>query len=309
MLEVDFSEHGKLLLPTPTPAESAVGLANQLSVRSLYLKLEGSLPTGTHKFRAAQAACQAFLGASAGGIVAASCGSYATALAYLARRLSIPTHLFLPCESNHQIESGQGVVIHEPCPSYEDAVAAASAYAIAGDYLNVTPGHDTGDEIVLAYAAVTRELLSQLPMRPTHIIVPVGNGTALAGIGAGVRRQREPNWQPRLVGAGIAGNALFTPHEWSAAHCENEFADLVGSEPLDAAAAARAVVSTRGRLVRVEIEDIRHARRDLLSPMGVVASLSSVAALAGAIELAKRGCLRSSSVVAIVLPTGRRERV
>jgi threonine dehydratase len=180
-----------------TPVLPARRLARQVG-GELWLKLENLQVTGSFKVRGAVNRLSQMTDAErAAGVVAASAGNHAQAVAWAARKLGTTATLFMPKEAPLAKiaavrEYGGEVRLVEGL--LEDAFVAAHA---AADETGGTFVHAFDDPAVIAgQGTVALELLRQVPKIRT-VIVPIGGGGLIAGIGTALRAA-EPG--VRIVG-------------------------------------------------------------------------------------------------------------
>lgn len=183
-------------------------LAPQVGCERLFLKFEGGNPTGTQKDRIALAIVDSARAQGARAVAAATCGNFGAALAWAARIVEIPAHIYIP-EGYHVpkdrmkriIESG--AELHFKPGQYEDAVEISSVEAKENGWFDANPGVDGVKQISLdAYAEIANEIYRDSRRAPNYIFCPVGNGTTFAGIYLGFKRLHEAgkiNSLPRMV--------------------------------------------------------------------------------------------------------------
>ncbi len=288
-----------LLIPVETPVHHATGLEERVGI-GLVLKMEGASPTGTHKFRAAQAAFREAIRMQAPGVVAASCGSYAVALAWIAERLGMHAQLMLPEYSDALIRDSDLVRVFRRAPTYEDAVSDARAEARRSGFLDVTPHDKVRASIRRAYRDVWMELSAELRRNTDAVVVPVGNGTTLCGIYEAVALDRTVDL-PRIYAAGVGGNAIFGELE---SKRDLAFEALYGVQPLDEAGVRDALAATGGAAVKCHPEAILDARIELQGTEGIDCYLPSAVAVAAALWLAEKGRLSARRKAVVVLTSG-----
>lgn len=172
----------------------AKNLANLLGVERLYLKFEGSNPTGTQKDRIALALIEDAFKNKYKVITTATCGNFGAALAYVARNFGLETHIYIPT-NYHPAKNRINYLtqakahIHYIEGHYEDAVNFSSEIAEKENYYNANPGvSNVKDLSFRAYSEISSELYKNLRRVPDYIFCPVGNGTTLAGIHIGFRK-------------------------------------------------------------------------------------------------------------------------
>jgi threonine dehydratase len=170
-----------------TPLLPATRLSREAG-GTIWLKAENLQATGSFKVRGAVNRLSA-LGEEerAAGVVAASAGNHAQAVAWSARRLGTKATLFMPAEAPLAKiaavrEYGGEVELVEG--SFDDAVAAARTAAAER---GLTLVHAFDDPLVIAgQGTVGVELLRQAP-RLRLVVVPLGGGGLVSGIALAVK--------------------------------------------------------------------------------------------------------------------------
>src|SRR5690348_3549959 len=116
------------------------------------------------------------------GVIAASAGNHAQAVAYHAKRLGIPAVIVMP-ESTPTVKvtqtAGHGaeVVLHGDM--FDDAFAKARELALENGYVFVHPFDDP--QIIAGAGTVALEMLEDAPGLET-IVVPIGGGGLMSGV-------------------------------------------------------------------------------------------------------------------------------
>jgi len=175
-----------------TPVLPAKRLSRQVG-GEIWLKLENLQVTGSFKVRGAINRLSAMSdGERERGVVAASAGNHAQAVAWAARKLGMRATLFMPQEAplakiaavheyGGQVELVEGML--------DEAFSAAKAHAEEGGGTFV---HAFDDEQVIAgQGTVGLELLRQVPAI-ARVVVPIGGGGLISGIGLALR-ERAPD--------------------------------------------------------------------------------------------------------------------
>jgi len=116
------------------------------------------------------------------GVIAASAGNHAQAVAYHAKRLGIPATIVMPAPTPTvkvtQTEShGANVVLHGDM--FDDAYAKARELALEKGFVFVHPFDDP--QIIAGAGTIGLEMLEDVPDLDT-IVVPVGGGGLASGI-------------------------------------------------------------------------------------------------------------------------------
>jgi threonine synthase len=172
----------------------ARNLAPILGCERVYLKFEGSNPTGTQKDRIAMILADQAVTSGLEGITTATCGNFGVAVAYAARHYDLAAHIYIP--KKYEVPKDRlkrmenfGAKVHFVDGYYEDAVAYSSEQAIENHWFDANPGvNEVPDLSLAAYGEIAVEIYRDLRRVPNYIFCPVGNGTTLAGIYAGFKK-------------------------------------------------------------------------------------------------------------------------
>jgi len=171
----------------------AKNLAKNLGIERLFLKFEGSNPTGTQKDRIALALIDDAFKKKYKVITTATCGNFGAALAYVANNFGLESHIYIPTNyhpAKNRINYLQqaNAHIHYIEGHYEDAVSHSSEIAENENYYDANPGiPHVRDVSFQAYGEIAHELYKNLRRVPDYVFCPVGNGTTLAGIYLGFK--------------------------------------------------------------------------------------------------------------------------
>jgi threonine dehydratase len=170
-----------------TPCRRSMRLSERLGM-SVYLKLESLQPTGSFKERGA---CNRLLLLSdaekARGVIAASAGNHAQAVARHAGELGIAATVVMP-ETTPLVKVasarrlGAEVVLHGQ--SYDEAAERALELVRERGLTLVHPFEDL--EVMAGQGTIGLELLEQVPGLDT-VVVPVGGGGLIAGVATAVK--------------------------------------------------------------------------------------------------------------------------
>jgi threonine dehydratase len=171
------------MLTTRTISERAGGI--------VALKAENLQRTGSFKVRGA-AAKLAALGAAgcARGVVAASAGNHAQALAAAARAIGVPCEVFVPDDApiaKTEAARGQGAHVHVGGGMVDDCLLSAKERAREGGLAFVHPFDDP--DVVAGQGSLGLELLEDVPDL-ARIVIPVGGGGLCSGVAIAVKSAR-----------------------------------------------------------------------------------------------------------------------
>ena len=204
--------------------------------RQVHLKAENLQRTGSFKIRGA-ANKLATLGSAerAAGVVAASAGNHAQAVAWAARQAGVPATIFVPQDApmaKVEATKSYGAAVEMGGEDLEEALEAALAHVAE---TGATFVHPYEDEVVVAgQGTIGLELAEQVPEVET-VLVPIGGGGLAAGIGLALRAVRP---EVRLVGVRAApaafpiadGIAVKKPGGWTGSILDGVFDDVVEVE-------------------------------------------------------------------------------
>jgi threonine dehydratase len=168
------------LLSSRTISERAGGVVS--------LKAENLQRTGSFKVRGV-AAQLAALGEErcSRGVVAASAGNHAQALAAAARDRGVACEVFVPSDAplaKVEAARGQGAIIHLGGGSVAECLAAARARAEEGGLAFVHPFDDP--HVVAGQGSLGLELLEDVPDL-AKVVVPVGGGGLCSGVAIAIK--------------------------------------------------------------------------------------------------------------------------
>jgi threonine dehydratase len=180
-----------------TPLSESAALS-RLSGCQVHLKLENLQFTGSFKERGAAARLLSLsVEERARGVITASAGNHAQAVALHASRLGVVATVVMP-EATPLVKvqatesHGAHVILHGA--GYDDAAERAASLAAETGAIYVHPFDDL--EVMAGQGSIGLELCEQLPDLDA-VIVPVGGGGLIAGI-ASVLREKLP--QVRIIG-------------------------------------------------------------------------------------------------------------
>jgi threonine dehydratase len=172
-----------------TPALSSRTLTERAGT-TVALKAENLQRTGSFKLRGALAKIASLGEACDGGVVCASAGNHAQAVAYAARERGVPCHVFMPASApiaKAEATMALGAEVRLVGESVDEALTAAQEWAAAGSRAFVHPFDDP--LVVAGQGTIGLELVAQVPdLR--RVIVPVGGGGLISGVAIAVKSQR-----------------------------------------------------------------------------------------------------------------------
>lgn len=190
-------------LVPPTPLVRAPGLDGRAGV-PVWLKLESLQVTGSFKVRGAAAHVAGLDEAErARGVVTCSSGNHGRAVAWVGRRLGVPTTVYVPSwvdPSKRSAIAGLGATVDDSSPTYDAAEARALEAARASGRAYVSPFDDPW--VAAGQGSVAAEIAEALPGVAT-VVVPLSGGGLVGGIAYGLRELR-PGTRTVAVSAAAA---------------------------------------------------------------------------------------------------------
>ena len=170
-----------------TPTVRSLSLSERVGA-TVYVKFENLQHTGAYKERGA---LNKLLLMPAGmrerGVIAASAGNHAQAVAYHARRLGVPAVIVMPATTptvkvSQTAGHGAEVVLHGE--TFDEAYEASLRLAEARGLTFIHPFDDV--EVMAGQGTVALEMLADAPDIDT-LVVPIGGGGLISGIATAAR--------------------------------------------------------------------------------------------------------------------------
>jgi threonine dehydratase len=268
----------------PTTLVRSSALSKRAGV-DVHLKIESELPTGSFKVRGAYYALWKHVqerGVSE--VVAASTGNHGAAVAWAARELGVPAHVFVPEGANAvKVERIKSLGAHlvEEGADIEGARRAAESYASRTEALLLDDATDPN--VPVGPATIGLELLEQLPDCGA-VFVPVGDSALIRGVAAAMKAARP---DVRIVGVQASGAPAYHRSWHSGRVITTETADTIAdglatTRPTEAnVAAIRDLVD---EMVLVSEQEMLDAMRLLLTSDNVVAEPAAAASVAALLQ-------------------------
>lgn len=304
-----------------TTMTRARNLEREAGMRQLFLKFEGSNPTGTQKDRIAFAQALDALRRGFDAVTVATCGNYGVATSLAAASAGLRCIVYMP-EQFHSTRvremEQRGVELVRHPGDYEAAVDASQLRAEREDIYDANPGGANTLIQLRAYGEIAYEIYDELRDAPAAVAVPVSNGTTLAGVHHGfvsLYRRGKTSRIPRIVGGSSHGKNPVI-HAWrrKLTACENLDPLLIKesrvNEPLinwhsiDGDLALRAIQATDGWADESGDRALTAAARDLRDREGLSVLPASTAGLLALLDRHRRDPLPGDRYVAIL--TGRK---
>jgi threonine synthase len=299
-----------------TPLLGATRLGARHGFESLWIKEEGTNPTGSFKARGlAVAVTRAVLG-GARQFVVPTAGNAGVALAAYATRAGAQARVYAPAATPATIVAqirafgGDLVLLDGHIGDCGKAARAFAAETGAVDVSTLREPYRIEGKKTLGF-----ELAEQLGWTlPDAIVYPTGGGTGLIGMWKAFQELRASGWVdaalPRMYSVQAAGCApVIRAFESRADRCTpwpdpwTIAAGLRVPGPLGDRLMLRALRESGGGAVAVSDDALTAAACELQTVEGIDAAPEGGAALAGAVELRRRGLIRPGERV-VVFNTG-----
>jgi threonine synthase len=299
-----------------TPLVRCTRLAERLGVRELYIKDDSvNHPTLSYKDRVVSVAATRAVELGFNVLACASTGNLANSVAAHAARLGIECCVFIP----DSLEAGKilGSAIFNPTilainGNYDDVnrlcTQVADRYGWGFVNINLRSYYAEGAK------TIGFEIVEQLGWRyPDHVVSPVAGGTLLPRIVRGLRELRQiglVEGELPCVHAAQAAGCAPVVHAIAAGldHPEpvrpNTIAKSIAiGNPADGYQVIESVKATGGSGAAVSDAEIVNAIRLLAETEGIFTEPAGGTTLAAAIDLVRRGAIRSDESV-VVCVTG-----
>lgn len=223
-----------------TTMTRARNIEREFGLRHIYLKFEGSTPTGTQKDRIAFAQVMDALRRGYETVTVATCGNYGAAIALAASLGGLRCAIYIP-ESYHtnrikEMIQNKAEIIRVP-GDYENAVAISQQMADNHDYYDANAGgHNTMIQL-RAYGQIAYEIYDELRDAPAVVALPVSNGTTLAGIHKGFQslyRRGKTSRVPKIVaGSAFGKNPIIQAYIKNKPTCDDLLPAKIHETPIN----------------------------------------------------------------------------
>ena len=276
--------------------------------RTIYLKNESVLPTGSFKVRGAihglKAACSRGIVSE---VVAASTGNHGAAVAYAGKLLGVSVRIFLP-EHPNPVKAARirefGAVLVETGRDLTDAIDAAQEYVTSAGALFLDDA--SSPEIPAGTATIAAEILEDVP-DVDEVYVPMGDTALIRGVASALRLASR---RIRIVGV-VAETAPAYYLSWRSGQVtETATADTIADglavrRPL--AANVTAIRNLVDDVVTVSEREMLEAIAWVRAAAGILAEPSGAASVAAVIATGSaesEGTAQRAAPVTVALVTG-----
>lgn len=244
-----------------SPCEQSLSLS-RLCGCSIYTKLEFLQSTGSFKERGARNALLLLSDSQrAAGVIAASAGNHALALAYHGHELSIPVTVVMPefaplIKRSRCAQLGATVILEGQ--NIGDSKARADQIA-QEKHLAYIHGYD-GAEVIAGQGTIGLEILDQVEL-PDAVVVPIGGGGLIAGISLAIKTA-SPSTQ--VIGVEASHASSFSASLAAGAPTRVDVRPTLADGLAVPQVGARAFEIARGRVDRVVQVQEEHIAQAIL---------------------------------------------
>ena len=293
-----------------TPLIHATRLGAALGLDRLYLKVEGSNPTGSFKDRGMVLAVNRAVAAGARAVVCASTGNTSASAGAYAAAAGLQCLVVLPAgkvargKLAQAVAAGARLVMVDG--NFDQALDAVRALGASGEAVVV---NSVNPDRLIGQQTVAWEIADALDGPPDAVALPVGNAGNITAAWRGFAwlAREQGAAPPRMLGFQAAGAApIVSGHP--VADPETVATAIRIGNPASWRGATTARDESGGLIEAVTDDQILGAQADIARLEGVFCEPASAAGVAGVRRLAENGRLdRSTSVVCILTGHGLKD--
>jgi threonine synthase len=296
---VTLNEGATPLIESPALAERVGGNIK------VYLKFEGTNPTGSFKDRGMTVAMSKALGEGARKVVCASTGNTAASAAAYAARAGLQAFVLIPKGAVALGKLSQSVMhgarVIEIVGNFDICLKVVRDLA-ERDPVRIRLVNSVNPDRIAGQKTGAFEVCDQLGDAPTHHFLPVGNAGNITAYWAGYKEYQAEKLAtrlPRMMGYQAAesapivvGHPIDNPHTVATA--------IKIGNPASWSGATKARDESGGIIDMVTDPEILAAYR-LIAAQGIFAEPASAAAVAGLLKYGASGALKPGSVAVCTL--------
>lgn len=189
LAEIEAARRAVDLVVRRTPVLTSRVLSDRCAA-TVSMKAENLQRTGSFKVRGVAAKLASLGEAASAGIVAASAGNHAQAVAFGASQAHIPCHIFMPRDApvaKVNATESYGATIELGGDSVDDCIATAAARVAATGEILIHPFDDPA--VIAGQGTLGLELVEQVPDL-SLVVVPLGGGGLVSGTAIAVKARR-----------------------------------------------------------------------------------------------------------------------
>lgn len=298
--------------------------------RKLYYKLENMNPTGSMKDRAISVGLSKGLELCKKKVAICSTGGAALSMAAYCSRTPLKGFIFVPdniAENRINLISRFGLHIIKVSGTIEECFVVLNRFKKYGVY-DLTTTRKSNPYQAEAAKTIAYECFDSLGEVPDWFLVPVGGGGTLAGIWKGfkeLQERGETNRLPRMISVQIEGYNSLQLALKEGVYSEidlqktvnmleptvtNLASNITQIYPPDGLEALKAIRSSRGKAVSVNLDTCIKARDDLAKEEGIYAETSSAVVFSAFQKLSREGIISpDESTVLCITGSGFREEL
>jgi threonine synthase len=288
-----------------TPLIHAQRLGTSIGLDRLYLKFEGTNPTGSFKDRGMVLAVNRARAAGARAVVCASTGNTSASAAAYAAAAGLPCLVVLPAghvargKLAQAVAAGARLIMIDG--NFDQALQAVRELGASGEAAVV---NSINPDRIAGQQTVAWEISDGLGGTPDAVALPVGNAGNITAAWSGFRAAGE---SPRMLGFQAAGAAPIV-NGAPVAEPETVATAIRIGNPASWAGAVAARDESEGLIEAVTDDEIMAAQRAIARLEGVLCEPASAAGVAGVTRLSSEGRLdRSATVVCILTGHGLKD--
>ncbi|MGH2357042.1 MAG: threonine synthase, partial [Candidatus Limnocylindria bacterium] len=277
-----------------TPLIHARRLGAELGLERLFLKFEGTNPTGSFKDRGMVLAINRAVAAGATAVICASTGNTAASAAAYAAAAGIPCFVVLPAGKVPHGKLAQALAAGARLVMVDGNFdAALSAVRRLGDEGVAAVVNSINPDRLAGQQTVAFEIVDALERAPDAVALPVGNAGNITAAWAGFRRYtgagRLPTGSlPRMLGFQADGAAPIVRGAPVESPDTVATAIRIGN-PASWRGAVTARDESGGAIAAVSDDEILEAQRAIARLEGIFCEPASAAGVAGVRRLAAEG--------------------
>jgi len=295
-----------------TPLVHAGRLGAEIGLDHLYLKVEGSNPTGSFKDRGMVFAVNRAVASGAGAVVCASTGNTAASAAAYAAAAGLACHVVLPAGNVARGKLAQalaaGARLIEVDGNFDQALAAVRELGQEGQAVLV---NSVNPDRIAGQQTGAWEIVDELGRVPDAVALPVGNAGNITAYWSGFVRYadsgRTGGRRPRMLGFQAEGAAPIV-HGAPIESPETVATAIRIGNPASWAGALAARDESGGLIEAVADDEILAMQLRIAGLEGIFCEPASAAGVAGVARHARDGRLdRSETVVCILTGHGLKD--
>ncbi len=289
-----------------TPLVRARRLGSELGLDRLYLKFEGTNPTGSFKDRGMVLAVNRAIGAGARAVICASTGNTSASAAAYAAAAGLPCHVILPVGKVARGKLAQALAAGARLTMVDGNFdAALAAVRRLGDEGIAVVVNSINPDRLDGQQTGAFEIVDALGGAPDVLALPVGNAGNITAYWRGFRTYADagripPDALPRMLGFQAEGAAPIVLGHPIEAPETIATAIRIGN-PASWQQAVVARDESGGLIEAVSDEEIMEAQSMIVRMEGVFCEPASAAGVAGVRRMAGDGRIGSEETVVCVL--------